>query len=205
MAIFFDTVGNFQGQIVFLLVCLAVYQAVRKRWVWMLVILGLVALPALNLISFYLPASQPPPGPQKISILSMNLFKNNQSWERVAELIREVDADIVQLIEFTPQCDEAIGAELDRYPYQLGRENYGIVTLGKIPIQRDEFMPHAFDPWVRPGVGTKLNVDGQQVFLLGVHPPSPVTPWRWATRDDRIKDLTEACWFRRKYMHVVVV
>ncbi len=199
-----DTLGNFRWQLVFLCGCLAVYQLVNRRFVWALVIVGLIALPSLRMASLYVPATQPPPGLTKLRVLTLNLYNKNGNHPAVSELIRQSDADVVNLIEFDENWQSSLHETMREYPYCIMQLD-GNAIFSRLPAEPFEARHPFFSPIEWLTTSAKLTVDEQPVLIVTVHPISPTSLGRLLERDAQITMLEKPLAQLPQWHHVVLV
>jgi endonuclease/exonuclease/phosphatase (EEP) superfamily protein YafD len=198
-----DTLGNFRWQIVFLGMCLAIYQFIARRPVWGAVILVLLAVPALRMASLWLPARQPVSMTSELRLVSLNLAKRNQQYERAAQMIRDSGADIVCLIEYTDEWQTNLRETLREYPWHVGPVN-GNVIFSKVPLEPFESRHIFFDPIPLLSAAARLEWEGQPVLVVCTHPTSPTTWERLRERDAQIQLLGPPVGQLQRWHHVVL-
>ncbi|MDH4146801.1 MAG: endonuclease/exonuclease/phosphatase family protein [Acidimicrobiia bacterium] len=109
-------------------------------------------------------------------LLVANVYKDNPRPVEVADLVRDVDADVVVLVEATPQLADALDLRgvLDDYPYRAGgtrADPRGSLVLSRLPITA----PIELDVAGTPPVGVTITVADRPVDLVAVHPLPPLT------------------------------
>jgi endonuclease/exonuclease/phosphatase (EEP) superfamily protein YafD len=91
----------------------------RPRW---MVLLGVLAA-AWNLVILwpYLPGWHAAPAaeePGALKVVSVNLWYRNDSYDAAVNYLRETDADVIGLVEVTPQWLTALQPLFERYPFR---------------------------------------------------------------------------------------
>ena len=173
---------------------IAVLAAWRGRRALALTATGIaVALLVLSApIAF--PGGRPdvPAGAPRFTVAFANVYHHNASTT-AAEAVLEPDADVLAVVEL----NEAMAAELEelgvdeRYPYRMARPHWsseGLAIYSRFPIVSEEIRRIGS----RLGLEAVLDVDGQPVRFLIVHPFPPVSDGRtsreWADSLDAIGD-----------------
>ena len=132
------------------------------------------------------------PDAARFSVAFANLYRNNSS-PAAGEAVLARDADVLGVVELSPAMAERLeelGVE-DRYPYRLVRPHWsseGLALYSRFPIEVGEVRSIGS----RLGLEATLDVDGQPVRVLIVHPFPPVsdgkTSREWADSLDAIGD-----------------
>jgi endonuclease/exonuclease/phosphatase (EEP) superfamily protein YafD len=138
-------------------------------------------------------------------LYSANINKFNKDLARLKLEIQKMNADIVFLMEITPEQMEQIETLIDNFPYHIkqtpiGTENMGMVFLSKFPMVNSEViqMSESGNGFIR----SELVIDNKSVMIYGVHLPKTTS----------IKEFSETkrqiLWFAnnvaRKTMPVIV-
>jgi endonuclease/exonuclease/phosphatase (EEP) superfamily protein YafD len=110
-----------------------------------------------------------------VTLYSQNVEFNNATPEKVGIQIRQINADIVMLQEFSTPDFNAMWAEgaFDAYKYSFVQTAYGPTGVGvfsKYPLSDSQLVSSPGFPQIR----TVANVNGQSVVLWDVHMRAPV-------------------------------
>ncbi len=202
-----DTIQNFEWQLSIFLVLLALYQAYRRRWIWMSVTAAIALIPLLSMASLYIPASQPPPGNKIIRILSLNVESINTNYDAVGELITDVDADIVSLVECRNPWRTRIETALKGYPHvsvdEMGYSS-GNVIYSKIPFQQKNRKYKKSKPLsLSMGIG-EIAIDDHTILLMNIHAMSPTSTFRWQDREHQLWELGQFVQIFTPSHHLIV-
>lgn len=123
-----------------------------------------------------------PDGGQALSIVHANLLYRNTRLARSVPMLRELPADVLAFVEYTPAHAAVLAAGLgDLYPYRLDHADpgaHGIALWSRHPMREV--------PAVALGhervTGDVTMRDGRTIRILAVHPISPPhTVGRWRT------------------------
>jgi len=111
-----------------------------------------------------------------LRVATFNLWGGNEHTQAITKFLFETDADAVVLQEVR-DIHKGLLARLDtHYPYHVG--DNGLVILSKYPIIADGRIDRAGEPpWMSLIVRwVKLDVNGKEVELAGVHLARPFYP-----------------------------
>jgi len=110
-------------------------------------------------------------------IYSANIYRKNENLDRLLHELSRQDAEVVVLVEVTPQHYRTLMPVIKRYPYRaeytpVGHWNVGILLLSKFPI-----LDHDFKQLSDEGnamVRVVLDINQQKVTFFALHSPSPL-------------------------------
>ena len=121
-----------------------------------------------------LTATDPHPA-ARLSVLVANVWAHNRDGASFLRYVREVDPDVVLVLECTPHWAEHLGALDDAYPHRLchPREDpYGIALLARHPLH-DASVRFLVDDTI-PSVHAIVELPNEQaVRFIGLHPRPP--------------------------------
>ena len=120
--------------------------------------------------------SIPDPG-RSFTLLTCNLLYECREPERMIASLREANPDVLLLLEFTPELQHKLAADMWKdYPHRIEEPHtdaFGICLASKLPLA---------DPKARRVAGgisvvsAVITVANERMALLGVHPPPPIRP-----------------------------
>ena len=127
---------------------------------------------AVTFGKFFIPKQKPvPSSPDVLKVMTYNMLVYTPDVSKVADVIREEDADIVFMQETSFAMAEYLQTEmLDEYPYQI--HDPSDVPLGMSLISKYPFEPIDHDlgeSWVGTPIPLALNWNGQTVHVLNFH------------------------------------
>lgn len=175
--------------------------ALLLRW-WLV---GAFLLPAV--LSFtltyggqFLPrAVAAPADAPTFTLLTYNLLANDRDYNASIEIIRQADADIINLQEISQQGGAIIESTLEEmYPYRAvhpqGQGTAGQGVLSRFPITDDNYWRYDWLPYPLGHQRVELEIDGQTIVLYNAHPTHPGMAGNFFNhryRDREVTDLLE--------------
>jgi endonuclease/exonuclease/phosphatase (EEP) superfamily protein YafD len=185
----FDILASFRAQLLVILVLCGV------TYLWLVGrILGTVflAAAAINLLLvaplFFGAAGDPVPGGAGLKIVAFNQQVSNPGVEEIAAYLAQSDADVIFLMESSFEWEDDLLA-LD-LPYELVAEvpadrRFGISMFSRLPAETAVIR---LGPTKDPAVSATVEIDGEPVDLLAIHPVSPTTGQRSSHRDETLSE-----------------
>ena len=122
--------------------------------------------------------------------LQANVLQINQSYYKVIDLIHTIEPDFILLIETNHRWDRALDEIRSSYPYKnvaLREDNYGLSLFSRIPFIEAEVLPIGVKPL--PTLVAKLQLDGEDLTIIGTHPPPPKGKQNANFRNIHLKEL----------------
>jgi endonuclease/exonuclease/phosphatase (EEP) superfamily protein YafD len=115
------------------------------------------------------------PGGVPLRVLSANVLSANRTSEKVLEMVRAVDADLVVLVDARQKRWQPVLTALRAlYPFsapQAARERPPVILFSRYPIVDQQLVRPPGGP--RPYLLAEIAVDGETLLVAGVHPSSP--------------------------------
>ncbi len=135
------------------------------------------------------PRHAPSPGrvPQTYRLLVMNVFLWNRASGRILELLRRISPDLCLILEPTPALMRALEPAREAYPFakDVARDDgNGLVLLSRLPLEGVEV--REIGRKRLPAIIARLRLAGRPLTLIGLHPHSPLSPWRAASRNEQL-------------------
>ena len=193
-----DLFANFRLQYLFCLLLAFVVLLVGKKWPWAAVA-GVFAL--INFADI-LPAfvgrgGEAVSSSNRVTILLVNVLTSNKEYERVRQLVRSEDPDIVALLEVSETWMNELSSVKDEYPHVVASprsDNFGIALFSRIPFVESEIieigeagLPTAF---------TRLRLEDVALTIIATHPLPPTRRASARYRNRQLKELAH-------YLHAV--
>ncbi len=135
-----------------------------------------------------------------IHVLSWNVLAVNQDYADIDKVIREVNADVVVLIETQPHLLEHLPFLSANYPHShkiLHWGGNGICVFSRIP--GTEFVTEPFRCEIQPAIvatvpavsANALKADRASVKLVGMHTLSPIPLRRTSLRNEQLAAVSQ--------------
>jgi endonuclease/exonuclease/phosphatase (EEP) superfamily protein YafD len=166
--------------------------------------LRLYKLPLHKLSTTTHPSTNPQ---ERLSIFSWNIFLGNQSTDELLQTIEDAQADIVVLIELTPEHTQNLRPLRNSYPhsYWFPRTNTrGLAVLTKFPQATFEVLNLADEGY--PAIAAhipSLLAPNESTHLLALHTASPNLDSRFLSRDKQLK--AAGTWANNQPGDVVII
>jgi len=176
LAWFVDATTHFRAQYLVLLLLLAVFFGLARKFrrLVLFAVFGLVNLfPLLPL--FQGAAEEPLPGVVRLRAMLINVQINNQAYGKVDQMIREYDPDFLVLLEIDDTWLDKLSCLAERYPHHESRARYdcfGIALYSKYPLVSSETVRVCKGSL--PSVLGRFESEGRRLALFGTH---PLPPW----------------------------
>ncbi len=111
-----------------------------------------------------------------LKIFTANVLQTNRAYDRMLAQVRQMDPDLVFLVETDPGWAEGMKALEADYPHQLRKpldNTYGLLFYSRLPLRNARVLYRA-DPEV-PSVLTEVQLpNGVWIKAYGLHPKPPV-------------------------------
>lgn len=192
-----DTLANLRIQGLIAIASILVVSAMLRRWRITLV-LSLLLL--LNLNGMNLGTTTQPVNhlagdstnaviQKSIRVVTTNVLALNANHDAIIEELRTLDADVIAVIELTPQLARRLRATFaTTHPYQTFHDrddnNFGIGILSRLPILSTETLR-----W--PGTPISLEANLGDVRLIATHPYPPIGQANFHSRNRQLTQLSE--------------
>ncbi len=141
-----------------------------------LLVLPLTLVGALLFGRLYLPKTQSPtsapPDAPTLRLVSFNVWSGNSTLAQAEDWLREMQADVVAIIELPPAWADGIPALTDAYPDQFISSDtpggsWDSAILSRHPIRSSELID--LGDGDIPQQRVVIDVGGQQVAIYGIH------------------------------------
>ena len=110
------------------------------------------------------------------SFLAANVLQDNRDYEKTLDLVRELDPDVLLLMETDRKWEKALEPVLQQYTHVKSApldNYYGMVLATRLKVLRSEITyPEADD--IPTILAEMEDRDGNRFFFIGLHPRPPV-------------------------------
>ena len=172
-----------------------------RRWRWMLLLVVSLAINAGELARGYglWPAGGPlstvsvadEPG---VRVFYANLLASNPSADRLTPQLDGADADLLILLELTPDWERRLEGSLARFPHRLlerREDNFGLGIYSTLPLRQPTLIPSAvlgFDLAVPLGSAV-VDAPWGPLRIVVAHPVPPTSTMARRARDVQLMEL----------------
>ena len=187
-----EIICNFRCQIILMLLPFAFLLFAIRQWGWVIVVSIATAWSAVGIAWIYLPTSQPPIGPQKIKIMSFNVWTGNRSPQLAIQRIKEADADVVTILEYDTYWAEQLSDLDEIYPHQILEprwHGYGTAIFSRYPLGDRQIYPLTAETTDVPLLVVSVGLGETKIRLAAVHLFSPTDPQRLALRNRQLQEI----------------
>lgn len=160
-------------------------------------------IPILQARAWAVAPAAPAPGPT-LRVLSINVHTLNPHADRVLHCIREVDPDLVLLMEVDDRWMrqlEPLGATHPFLQAAPRPDNFGIALWSRLPWTHAEIL--TLGEAEVPSVAVTLEKAGRRLCVLGTHPLPPGSAEYARLRNDQLREV--AVWVRAQPASVMLV
>jgi endonuclease/exonuclease/phosphatase (EEP) superfamily protein YafD len=174
----FDLLSHFRLQYFLCLAAAGMLLGLLRKWKSATVFAVFAAVNLAIILPYFFGKDDALPDETKsFRALLVNVHTANTRYEDVRNAFLESDPDFVVLEEINQTWMQKLKSLHERYPYSDARpreDNFGIALLSKHPLVQSDIV-YLGEAGV-PSVFAILDLNGQQISLLGTHPVPPASP-----------------------------
>lgn len=184
--------------LVFAAVALAASIADRRHWPRVLLALA-VAGNAWAMLPYWLPARAASPhdtaapttaaGPP-LTVVSVNVLRENAAKERTLAYLRTRRADIVAVLEVDEAWATALESLADVYPHRMiapRLDYFGLAVLSRWPLADQRLVEFVAGSY--PSIVARIKVPDGEFLFVAIHPYPPYTPSHRKELGDHFRSL----------------
>lgn len=112
---------------------------------------------------------------KKINLLVANIYQYNDKYQKLLDLVKKRNPDIVFLVETDKKWLEGVKELREEYPHfiEIPLENtYGLLFYSRLPLKNYE-INYLIDEEI-PSIIADVEFDNQTIRIFGLHPTPPV-------------------------------
>lgn len=112
---------------------------------------------------------------KKINLLVANIYQYNEKYQKLLNLVKKRNPDIVFLVETDKKWLEGVKELREEYPHfiEIPLENtYGLLFYSRLPIKNQK-INYLIDEEI-PSIIADVEFDNQLIRIFGLHPTPPV-------------------------------
>jgi endonuclease/exonuclease/phosphatase (EEP) superfamily protein YafD len=118
-----------------------------------------------------------------------NVLMTNRNYQKLLDAVNEANADVVVLQELTDEWRENTQVLTEEYPFvELAPRpgGSGMALFSRYPLTETRTL--SLDTSGHVALTARADLAGASVTILGLHPPTPVGPMRFANRNLQFKE-----------------
>ncbi|KOR38308.1 MULTISPECIES: endonuclease/exonuclease/phosphatase family protein [Planktothricoides] len=147
-----------------------------------------------EILHWYLPVpdNNPTIATQNLRVLSANVRRRNQDYDRVISLVREEQPDLALFMEVNDAWSDTLLAQLKNIlPYALSypQDSYhGIALYSKFPLENGVFQEFGVKRIV--SIVAQVTVGGEKLNVIGTHPFPPISFGLEKARNKQLAEIS---------------
>lgn len=189
-----DLFAHFKVQylVVSIILVPIVFLFLKARRVALLFLTVSILWNAYFILPYYFSFSKKVPLIKKtLKLSSINLLSSNSKTDEVKNYIEKEDADVLVLMEFTPQWEQELSGLNQKYSFvkvATRTDNFGIALLSKYKM---EASVHYFGRSQKPTIVGDLSIDGKKLSVVATHPVPPINQSTFKERNAQLKSIAQ--------------
>ncbi len=193
---YFGLMVHFKVQYLAVLCFCAIAVAITRRWPWFVVALFGICINGIAVYPWYAPDQShlsASPNPE-LRVLFSNVHVLNQQPEKLIELVETEQPDVLILQEISSHWVRSFETDGLSFPnrHLVPRDDsFGIGIFSRIPIHMSEVIHFGK---LYPSILAVVEIGGERVTILALHPPPPVSEQAAAIRNEQLQ--AAASYFR---------
>lgn len=189
-----ELISSFNAQLAFLMLTCGAFLLLLRRKLFGGLLLVISVGQILTLASIFLPAAQPEPGPQTITVMSMNVWGDNNQFHQVIDQVKRVSPDVLLLIEYSNQWHNQMTTLHSTYPHRMLEprwHGYGIALFSKLPLEDTEVWQLSRKITDVPALSARVKLGDQSLRIAGLHTMSPTNSLRMRLRTEQMNEIAD--------------
>jgi len=197
--LYLELTTHFRLQYVLVAIVCALLFTVLQAWKFVPIAVLCAVLNTVYLLPYLLKAPGVVLGPQasnpasaSLRVLHANVLKDNRNYNTVFDLVKRSNADLIVLQEITADWHAQILSVANTYPYFKsvpGLEGSGMAVFSRVPFEDVQVLQ--LDSSTHIAIAVKLNLQGREVTLLSLHPPTPITASKFENRNQQFREAAK--------------
>lgn len=186
----FDLFASFRLQYVFGLAGVLTACALLRHWRRGALVAAALAVNLAVVVPLYLPADRAPADAPRLRLISFNANYGNDRFDGIATSLAAHDADVILVSEATPPLERALRRQFPEHTL-VGRASpgaFGILALSRLPVRSHRVLEVGARGLI--AVEVTIELGGEDVAILAVHPPPPLGSALAAERDHQFRDFS---------------
>lgn len=136
----------------------------------------------------YYAAARPASAPDAVHLrlLHANVLWGNEDYAALAAVVEAERPDVLVLQEYTEAWHEYLRALPEQYPYSKAAPRpggTGMALFSRHPLEAAEVL--SLNASSHLAILARVNVEGTPLTILALHPPTPMLPAKFASRNEQ--------------------
>ncbi len=186
-----EIVSNFRLQFTIIAAVWTMLLLGLRRWrLGMLLGIGSV-LSAISITPLVLPQPDRSATTEIIRVVSFNVWTKNEQPELAVQRIKELDPDVVTIVEYANDWPDRLGQLHRDYPYRIVEprwHGFGIAIFSKRPFHDTRIDWLTIGQTDNPMITTHIRLGDRRLRLAAVHVLSPTNRFRLGIRNQQLSD-----------------
>lgn len=164
----FELFSHFRIQYLALAALLVVVGIVTRHRRLALLVAAVAGINSLPVLPYLGSTTTDTPTAMQIGVLNVNVNSQNTEYARVVDAIRAADADLVAILELSPELDHVLMELADRYFYRFSApedSNFGMGVLSRHPL----VSMRSFAIGSKMAIDTLVELPAGRIRFLAVH------------------------------------
>lgn len=185
-----DLLAHFRVQYCWVLVFASLGAVAVRRWRWLLAGgLGIATNLSVMLPLWIAPEAHDQ-AREQLDVLMFNVHHQNRQLNSVVEFLRQSDAELIVIVEATPEMERALGHALPDYEIvgETRTDAFGMLVCSRLPIEAHEIL-YLGDQL--PALAVSVRDGAEHFSVLGIHTMPPIGSDNSAMRDQVLEQAGE--------------
>lgn len=165
----------------------------RLRVVELFLTFSTVSLNAALCLSLYnAPTATQSNGRPVLHCLQLNVLSNNKSYDKVANLVKKYNPDVIALQETNETWCLELESRLTNYPHRVLKprsDNFGAAIFSKLPIKNGESV--VYTQAGLPTIVAHIDFDGAPATVLSTHPLAPSSLQNYLYQNEQLANMAD--------------
>lgn len=187
--LYLELATHFRLQYVAVAIICAGSLTVFQSWKFLPIALACALLNASHLFPYFSSKTEINASSAHLRVLHANVLKDNQNYRAVFALITENNPDVVVLQEITESWDQQVKFLQAKYPYYKSApaaSGAGMALFSRYRLRDLKVLQ--LDASTHLAILAEIDISGQPVTILALHPPTPITPNKFANRNRQFRE-----------------
>ncbi len=129
----------------------------------------------------------------ELHVLTTNVLLDNSRFDEYLTQVKELDADVIAVLEYTPAWHRVLSQSLTAYAHRITEPlngGFGTALYSKYPIVSGGLLAIGVD--TMPSIDVQIAVGDSYVRVIAVHPPPPMSQEYYESRNRTLQGIVQA-------------